>query len=558
MEENNLETQDDLSALEIYLSSEEEVFTDDDGLVWKEVLREGEWTVRPGANQSPVKKPLKVVAGYSTDPSTEIGFSDLIDAFNDGAIDHVTVPTSHEDKPEQNTGFVRALEIRTAEDGTSKLFAGLEFTEPDIKEKALRGTIANTSVGVIFDYIKKSTGQVYKMALGHIALTNKPWINGMKPFGVNASEDLDTQEIASIIIEDGVESPVPVSEKITGDEEKLSEDYDKKDDEEEESEESKSAEFLDKLLMAVKDGNPDAVVSLFSEFGNRWPAEWNDSISDMTYEGRESDPEMLRMIVKSIREYNGELTAEFFAQVINDVKKFFSAKEDMLNSAESLGAIEWLPKEWQSENFANEGKESVSLDASDENNEVKQGGVMSEETSVGQEDKGRLEDEEVAADDTNLSEPTTDYESELEATNVKLSEQEAKIRDLERELHKKSVSEKIGGLKEMGFSEFPGLLKTIEELYLADEGTKVATLTLSEEGSEDTEVELTVSDVVTKIVEAMPKSDDGSLKFGEQVSEFNDHSRRETSSEDYNPVERAAAISEQLGRPFPSTEEGGN
>jgi len=553
MEEKNLETQDDLSALEIYLSSDEEVVADDDGLVWKEVLREGEWTVRPGANQSPVKKPLKVVAGYSSDPSTEIGFSDLIDAFNDGAIDHVTVPTSHEDKPEQNTGFVRALEVRLAEDGTSKLFAGLEFTEPDIKEKALRGTIANTSVGVIFDYIKKSTGQVYKMALGHIALTNKPWINGMKPFGVNASEDLDVEEIASIIIEDGVESPVPVSENITGE---LSEDYDK--DDEEESEESKSAEFLDKLLKAVKEGNPDAILTLFTDFDNRWPAAWNDSISDMIYEGRENDPEMLRMIVKSIREYNGELNVEFFTQVIQDVKKFFSAKQEMMNSAESLGAIEWLPKEWQKENFAKEGKESVSLDASDENNEVKQGGIMSEETSAGQEDKDRLEDEEVATDDTNLSEPTTDYESELEATNVKLSEQEEKIRDLERELHKKSVSEKIGGLKEVGFSEFPGLLKTIEELYLADEGSKVATLTLSEEDGSSTEVELTVSDVVNKIVEAMPKSDDGSLKFSEQVSEFNDHSRREATSEDYDPVERAAAISEQLGRPFPTTEEGGN
>ncbi len=557
MEEKNLETQDELSALEIYLSADSETVIDDEGLVWKEVLREGEWTVRPGASQTPVKKPLRVVVGYSEDPSTEIGFADLIDAFNDGAIDHVTIPTSHEDKPEQNTGFVRALEVRQAEDGSYKLFAGLHFTEPDIKEKALRGTIANTSVGVIFDYIKKSTGKVYKMALGHIALTNKPWINGMKPFGVNASEDLDIEEIASVIIEEGVEIPNGVSEKLTDKENNLAEDYDN-DMEEDESEESKSAEFLDKLLKAVKDNNPDAILELMREFGGRWPNAWNDSISDMIYEGREEEPEMLRMIVKTIREYNGELDIDFFTQLINDVKKFYSAKQEMMNSAESLGAVEWLPKEWQDSDSANEGKESVSLDASDENNEVKQGGIMSEETSVGQEEKTRLEDEEVAADDANLSEPTADYEAELQVTNTKLSEQEAKIRDLERELHKKSVAEKIGSLKEVGFSEFPGLLKTIEELYLADEGESVATLSLSEEGGETAEVELTVSDVVTRIVEAMPKSDDGSLKFSEQVSEFNDHSKRDANSEDYNPVERAAAIAEQLGRPFPSTEEGGN
>ena len=85
----------------------------------------------------------------------------------------------------------------------------------------------------------------------------------------------------------------------------------------------------------------------------------------------------------------------------------------------------------------------------------------------------------------------------------------------------------------------------------------IATLSLSEEGGETAEVELTVSDIVTRIVEAMPKSDEGSLKFGEQVSEFNDHGKRDSSSEDYDPAERAAAIAEQLGRPFP-TEEGGN
>ena len=76
MDKENLETQDDLSALEIYLSADSETVVDDDGLVWKEVLREGEWTVRPGANQSPVNKPLRVVAGHSTDPSTEIGLAD--------------------------------------------------------------------------------------------------------------------------------------------------------------------------------------------------------------------------------------------------------------------------------------------------------------------------------------------------------------------------------------------------------------------------------------------------------------------------------------------------
>lgn len=538
MKENTFDTQDEVSALEIYLSSETETVSDSDGLVWKEVLREGEWSVRPGANQSPVNKPLRVVAGHSTDPATEIGFADLIEAFNEGAIDHVTVPTSHEDRPEQNTGFVRQLEVRQAEDGSYKLFAGLEFTEPEIKEKALRGTIANTSVGVIFDYIKKSSGKVYKMALGHVALTNKPWINGMKPF--SASEEYGADEIASVIIEDSVSQ-------------NFYEDNDNDSDDMGESEESKSAEFLDKLYDAVMSGNVSEIQNLFNDFNGSWPSDWDDSISDMIYEGREEEPEILRMIVAAFRSNGGSTTDRDF---LENLVKFFGARKAMMASAQDLGAIEWLPKEWLGLDSTT-GKESVSLDASDENNEVKQGEIMSEETSVDQKDMDRLEDEEVAADDTNLSESTPDYEADIEATNVKLSEQEAKIRELERELHRKSVAEKVSGLKELGFSEFPGLLKTIEELYLADEGSKVATLTLSE-GETTSEVELSVSDVVTRIVEAMPKSDDGRLQFGEQVSEFNDHGRRDSNSEDYDPVERAAAIAKQLNRPFPNTEEGGN
>jgi hypothetical protein len=537
MKENTFDTQDEVSALEIYLSSDTETVSDSDGLVWKEVLREGEWSVRPGANQSPVNKPLRVVSGYSDDPATEIGFADLIEAFNEGAIDHVTVPTSHEDRPEQNTGFVRALEVRQAEDGSYKLFAGLEFTEPDIKEKALRGTIANTSVGVIFDYIKKSSGKVYKMALGHVALTNKPWINGMKPF--SASEEYGSDEIASVIIDDSVSQ-------------NFYEDEDNDSDNMEESEESKSARFLDNLYEAVKSGNVAELENLFNEFGGSWPSDWDDSISDMIYEGREEEPEMLRMIVAAFRSNGGEVDRGF----LDNLVKFFGARKAMMASAQDLGAIEWLPKGWLDADSAT-GKESVSLDASDENNEVKQGEIMSEETSVDQKDMDRLEDEEVAADDTNLSESTPDYEADIEATNVKLSEQEAKIKELERELYRKSVAEKVSDLKELGFSEFPGLLKTIEELYLADEGSKVATLTLSE-GETTSEVQLSVSDVVTRIVEAMPKSDDGRLQFGEQVSEFNDHGRRDSNSEDYDPAERAAAIAKQLNRPFPNTEEGGN
>jgi hypothetical protein len=170
-----------------------------DGLVWKEVLREDQWAYRPGVGQKPIAVPLRVVAGHSSQKG-QIGMEDLIDAFEDGAVDHVTVPTSHEDKPHENTGFVRKLRKATGQGGKTRLLAGIEFTEDDIKGKAKRGSIANTSVGVLFDYIKKDSGKKYNQVLGHVALTNKPWINGMQPFGVAASEDYTDDEIVPLML----------------------------------------------------------------------------------------------------------------------------------------------------------------------------------------------------------------------------------------------------------------------------------------------------------------------------------------------------------------------
>jgi len=463
MDTNNETKTEDTSMLEIYLSSNQKTELADDGLVWKEVLREGEWAYRPGPGHKPMNKPLKVVAGYSADPSKEIGFADLTDAFNDGAMDHVTVPTSHADQPHENTGFVRQLEVREV-DGSNRLYAGFEFTEPDIKEKALRGTIANTSVGVIFDYVKKSSGKVYKMALGHVALTNKPWIDGMKPFGIAASEDVPEEEIVSVVIDD-----------------------------------SQTESISDAL----------------------------DNLS------------------------------------IDNIEDFDRAKEIIIHNAVQSGNIEWLPSEWQTTNTTNVAvvdeainNESVSSDASDINDEVTKGGEMSKiKTSDNQEGEDRLADETVATDDTNFSEDITALSEKIDSAQVALSERDQRIAELERKLQVSSVKERISELEELGFSEYSGMLKKIEELYLADEGGSVATLTLSEDGV-DKEVKLSVTDIVNSIVDCMPKDDAGKLAFRDQAMEFDDHGRRESSSDDLDPVESAAKAAEELGMEFPK--DGGN
>lgn len=173
---------------EVYLT--DSTMVEKDGLVWKTVAREGTWKYSPGAGQMPVAKPITFVkTGKSDYKNLVVSLEELKSNFEEQAIEHVTVPLTHEDKVHENTGFIRQLKIVENEDGKAELLGGIEFTEPEIKEKTVRGSIANISAGIKFDYIKKDVGKKYNAVVQHAALTNHPWLNGMKPFGVNASEN---------------------------------------------------------------------------------------------------------------------------------------------------------------------------------------------------------------------------------------------------------------------------------------------------------------------------------------------------------------------------------
>lgn len=182
-----------------------EMYFDDSGtkeegdLIWKTVLREGEWKFSPGPGQLPINKPIKVVKdGRSDGKSMTISIEEIKNSFTSGAKEHVTVPTSHEDKVHENTGFVKDVRVGEDENGRAILEAGIEFTEPDIKDKVKRGTIANTSAGILFDYIQKESGKKFNAIMAHTALTNSPWLNGMKPFGVEASENLQVVTFSEV------------------------------------------------------------------------------------------------------------------------------------------------------------------------------------------------------------------------------------------------------------------------------------------------------------------------------------------------------------------------
>lgn len=177
---------------EMHFADESEpVEVNEDGFVWKTILREGTWKMSPGAGQKPVPKPITVVAnGKSDSKNLIISMEEIKNNFDTGAVQHVTIPTSHADTVLENTGFVKGLRFNTDDKGRKVLQAAHDFTEPDVREKALRGTIANTSAGILFDYVNKETGKTSSAVLGHVALTNHPWLNDMNPFGVLASENI--------------------------------------------------------------------------------------------------------------------------------------------------------------------------------------------------------------------------------------------------------------------------------------------------------------------------------------------------------------------------------
>jgi hypothetical protein len=200
-------SEDDIVLCELFLTDAMD-FAIEDGVMWKTIMREGQWKLSPGPGQKPVEKPITVVKDGVSDPQKlVISMSELIQNFKDGAIEHVSIPTSHENKVIQNTGFIRDLRLKKDAQGRWMLQGATDFTEPDVKGMAERGTIANISAGVLFDYLRKEDGKKFGAVLEHAALTNKPWLSGMTPFGMadegtevtvmTFSEEIDQLELSA-------------------------------------------------------------------------------------------------------------------------------------------------------------------------------------------------------------------------------------------------------------------------------------------------------------------------------------------------------------------------
>jgi hypothetical protein len=211
--------------LELLFSSTEEGIADkvgDKSIIWKDILREGEFPVTPGRKR---KVPFRVVPEGKSSVAPDmitISMSELMQSYNDKAFESVTIPLRHpkpgdDQEVLNNSGYVEGLRI-VKKGEKHYLQGGLGFTEPDVAGKVRRGSVPNVSSGILFDWVRKADDKKFPVALNHVCLTKHPIIDDLEPFKrVYASDDeIDHEDIKIEVIDldDGDSSDTETAEVV--------------------------------------------------------------------------------------------------------------------------------------------------------------------------------------------------------------------------------------------------------------------------------------------------------------------------------------------------------
>lgn len=191
---------------EIFLEAPKGKVVEHDGLLWSPIAVEGQWAMRPDGKGGKVRAPLKLVSGSSTNQRRQIGMADIVSNFDDGAVEQVTIPTTHNNGPLENTGYVEKLKIV---DGKAKgktvkvLMAGENYTDKVARQKVLEGSTRGRSMGLLYDYERTDTAKSYPVALEHVALTPKPWLRGMPKLARPLSDPSELATVSLSLSDDG-------------------------------------------------------------------------------------------------------------------------------------------------------------------------------------------------------------------------------------------------------------------------------------------------------------------------------------------------------------------
>jgi len=198
----------------------------------KAILRTGHWPFTPGPNGL-AKRPLTITRDGQSDPEKGIiSMAEVVANFKEGVLPHVPLTLSEDDTKEHPRtkanltkwakGFIRDVFIEDLEDGTAKLFADIEVTEPDTREKVANGTYADVSSGIPWGVMRKSDGKLFGAVLEHVTLTNNPFIDDLGTWALAASDDEEPVEVANYELDGEVTPPAegddhPTTPPPTGD-----------------------------------------------------------------------------------------------------------------------------------------------------------------------------------------------------------------------------------------------------------------------------------------------------------------------------------------------------
>lgn len=526
------------SLAEIHLSGDD--YQEQDGFVVKEILRTGEWGVIP-TKSGLVDKPLRVVKdGISDSKEGIISLSEIVENFNLGAIPNVQIPLSddsddHKNITRLNTGYVRDIWISEDENGEAKLVAKMEFTEPDVKEKVLRGTYSDVSCGIPWSIV--SRGKKYGASLEHVAITNRPFIDGLGPFlaaSDNVEEEVEVTHfsmetaVADAVAEVSAEQAptIPTDGAADFDIEKL-----------DQAPVSDAAiadveAELDALEESVIEAeqNSDGEESLFST--NELASLGSEAltsqlnlpdgyeITDVLY----ADGEQIFTVRNSIAETSWQVP--------------FQIASDGTSHGVLMAAVEdWIAVAEE------EAQAPVENSAA-----PRQVAPMSDLEAAQHLREIRLSDvPEITNEEDNLSTlhgeelDRLDLSDEQRAAFQSILDENAALAAKTREA---DADARISELEEMGLKERPGFLKLYREVMLSDDGGPA--VVVFSDGSEEKE-KLTAVEILDRALEAL-KDDEGQVALSDQaLVSGNDNPPPADASEEVALDDRVSEVKKALG-----------
>jgi hypothetical protein len=436
------------------------------GFVLKEVLRTGEWPVIPTATGM-LKKPLKIIRdGVSSREDGRIALSELVTNFQAGIPRSVQVPLSDEEHKDHknitrlNTGFVRDLWI-TDEGDTSKLVAKIQFTEPEIKEKTLRGTFEDVSCGIPWNL--KVRGRAHGACLEHVCLTNKPFIDGLGPFLALSDDDEKHVEV-EIEHFGAIQAPEKEADESGTDEAESAEHRPTPADSDHSSEaENESSESAEEPLTfnAQREQIREA---LHGEFG-----------LSLDYEVVDIAPE-------------AALVRNRIANLTWTVP--FEVKDQKLSVSP---VADWVENE---ETSAEPPRQLSELERARQLRELRLGQLSTT-------NKGGQQMSTLSLDGVELSD-------DQRAAIQNVLDENATLRKDNRE---GKAEKRVAELSELGLNERPGALKLYRQVFLSDDGGAAIVL-LSDDGQE--KERLTALDILDRFIEAV-KGSDGKVVLSDQA-----------------------------------------